>query len=181
MTLLAIAHPFIKAFKPEGTHVTEYMTTRARPSHGWLTFGAVDHDAIMNRAGPTNNTNTPKTERDGALQGKQTTFTYISERSNAEGKQGPRLSWGTGWGGGELMIHLVRVICRLCSTTGWKLRILGYRSMGLRVPDVMITLWNLANTGFTAKLASKQLSYRSHHCIGDLRPRGLLGMHNARN
>ena len=64
------------------------------------------------------------------------------------------------------MTHLVRVICRLCSTTGWKLRILGYRSMGLRVPDVMITLWNLANTGFTAKLASKQLSYRARQRNG---------------
>ena len=30
--------------------------------------------------------------------------------------------------------------------------------MGLRVPEVMMTLWNLANTGFTARLASKQLS-----------------------
>ena len=38
--------------------------------------------------------------------------------------------------------------------------------MGLRVPDVMMTLWNLANTGFTAKLASKQLSYTAHHCVG---------------
>ena len=74
-----------------------------------------------------------------------------------------------GWGRERVvMTHLVRVICRLCSTTGWKLRILGYRSIGLRVPEVMITLWNLANTGFTAKLASRQLSYRAYHCIGSL-------------
>ena len=30
--------------------------------------------------------------------------------------------------------------------------------MGLSVPDVMMTLWNLVNTGFIARLASRQLS-----------------------
>ena len=43
-------------------------------------------------------------------------------------------------------------------TVGWKLRILGYRSIGLSVPEVMMTLWNLVNTGFMARLASKQLN-----------------------
>ena len=32
---------------------------------------------------------------------------------------------GEGGGGLSLKKHLVRVICRLCNTTGWKLRILG--------------------------------------------------------
>lgn len=43
-------------------------------------------------------------------------------------------------------------------TVGWKFRILGYKSMGLSVPEVMTTLWNLVNTGFIARLASKQLN-----------------------
>ena len=42
--------------------------------------------------------------------------------------------------------------------TGLKLRMRGYKSMGLSVPDVMTTVWNLANTGLTARLASKQLN-----------------------
>jgi len=42
--------------------------------------------------------------------------------------------------------------------TGWKLRMRGYRSMGDSVPLVMTTVWNLRNTGFTARLASRQLS-----------------------
>jgi len=46
--------------------------------------------------------------------------------------------------------------------TGWKLRMRGYRSMGLRVPEVMTTLWNLVKTGFMARLASKQLSCGRH-------------------
>ena len=33
--------------------------------------------------------------------------------------------------------------------------------MGLSVPDVMITLWNLVNTGFIAKLASRQLNCKT--------------------
>jgi hypothetical protein len=42
--------------------------------------------------------------------------------------------------------------------TGWKLSKRGYRSMGLSVPDVITTLWNLSNTGFIAREESKQLS-----------------------
>ena len=59
---------------------------------------------------------------------------------------------------GLKLAHRVRVMAKDWMTVGWKLRILGYRSMGLRVPDVMITLWNLVKTGFIARLASRQLS-----------------------
>ena len=112
-------------------------------------------------------------ERNDALQGRRTALTCMHQRGTMlQGK--PMAEHGerglVGWGReGVVMTHLVRVICRLCSTTGWKLRILGYRSIGLRVPEVMITLWNLANTGFTAKLASRQLSYRAQHSVGSLR------------
>jgi hypothetical protein len=61
--------------------------------------------------------------------------------------------------------HLVSVILRLCSTTGWKPRMRGYRSMGLRVPDVMMTDWNLPNTGLMARLESKQASCRQHQMV----------------
>ena len=46
--------------------------------------------------------------------------------------------------------------------TGLKLRMRGYRSMGDSVPLVMTTVWNFWNTGFTARLASRQLSCRAH-------------------
>jgi hypothetical protein len=46
---------------------------------------------------------------------------------------------------------------RLQILTGWKSRILGYRDRGDRVPLVMTTDLNLLNTGFIARLASRQL------------------------
>lgn len=42
--------------------------------------------------------------------------------------------------------------------TGVKLRMRGYRSMGLSVPLVMTTLWNFWNTGRIANPASRQLN-----------------------
>ena len=52
----------------------------------------------------------------------------------------------------------VSVMANDWMATGWKLRMRGYRSMGDSVPLVMTTVWNLRNTGFTARLASRQLS-----------------------
>lgn len=37
--------------------------------------------------------------------------------------------------------------------------------MGLRVPDVMTTLWNFWKTGFIAKLASRQLNCTTHRAF----------------
>jgi len=50
----------------------------------------------------------------------------------------------------------VSVMLRDASATGWKLRIRGYRSMGLSVPLVMTTVWYFANTGRIASEASRQ-------------------------
>ena len=52
----------------------------------------------------------------------------------------------------------MRVILNDWMTTGLKFKILGYRSIGLSVPEVMTTLWNLLKTGFMARLASRQLN-----------------------
>lgn len=41
--------------------------------------------------------------------------------------------------------------------TGWKFRILGYMSNGDRVPEVIITDWNLSNMGLIAIEESRQL------------------------
>lgn len=53
----------------------------------------------------------------------------------------------------------MRVMDSEATATGWKLRILGYRSMGLRVPEVMTTDWNLLKMGFMAREASRQASW----------------------
>ncbi len=58
----------------------------------------------------------------------------------------------------ERVRHRVSVIAKDWIATGWKLRMRGYRSMGDSVPLVMTTVWNFWNTGFTARLASRQLS-----------------------
>ena len=55
--------------------------------------------------------------------------------------------------------HLVSVIWRLRHTTGLKPRRRGYRSMGLRVPLVMMTDWKRLNTGAMARLASRHASW----------------------
>lgn len=52
---------------------------------------------------------------------------------------------------------LVKVIVKLCAVTGLKFNIFGYISMGDKVPEVIITVWNLSKTGFIAKEASMQL------------------------
>ena len=57
--------------------------------------------------------------------------------------------------------RLVSVMAKDWMATGWKLRMRGYRSMGDSVPLVMTTVWNFWNTGFTARLASRQLSCRA--------------------
>jgi hypothetical protein len=49
--------------------------------------------------------------------------------------------------------------------TGLKLSNLGYRSIGLSVPDVITTLWNRSNTGLIAREASRQLSYTQQQNI----------------
>lgn len=56
--------------------------------------------------------------------------------------------------------RLVSVMAKDWMATGLKLRMRGYRSMGDSVPLVMTTVWNFWNTGFTARLASRQLSCR---------------------
>ncbi len=48
---------------------------------------------------------------------------------------------------------------RLWQMTGLKLRMRGYKSMGLSVPLVMMTDWNLVNTGFMASDASRHASW----------------------
>ncbi len=55
--------------------------------------------------------------------------------------------------------HLVSVMLRLWQMTGLKFRMRGYRSMGLSVPLVMMTDWNLVNTGFMASDASRHASW----------------------
>ena len=59
--------------------------------------------------------------------------------------------------------------------TGWKLRMRGYRSMGDSVPLVMTTVWNFWNTGFTARLASRQLSCRTASGFQDIWVLGFQG------
>jgi hypothetical protein len=57
---------------------------------------------------------------------------------------------------------------RLAMLTGWKSRMRGYRDSGDSVPLVITTDRNLLNTGFIARLASRQLqqqntpSYEQH-------------------
>ena len=52
------------------------------------------------------------------------------------------------------MHSLVKDIVKLRLTTGLKLRRRGYRSIGLRVPEVITTVWKRSNTGFIASEAS---------------------------
>ena len=59
-------------------------------------------------------------------------------------------------------LYLVRVMVKDWMATGLKLRMRGYRSMGLRVPEVMTTVWNFWKTGLTARLASRQLNCNHH-------------------
>lgn len=58
------------------------------------------------------------------------------------------------------------VIVNEAITTGWKFNIFGYISKGDRVPDVIITVWNLSNTGLMAIEESKQLKIKNNYnCI----------------
>lgn len=74
-------------------------------------------------------------------------------------------------------IHcLAKVMVKDAEITGWKSKILGYISNGLKVPEVMTTDWNLSKTGRMAMEASKH-----RKCITGLNTVGALSSQGSIN